>query len=384
MKRINNIFSQIINIDNLRIADKNARKGKKHQYWIKKFDRNSEENLLKLQESLVNHTFTTSKYTHRIIYEPKERRLAKLPYYPDRIVHHAIIQVLESTWYSIFTSDSYACVKKKGILGINKKLRKILQTDKINTQYCLKLDIKKFYDNINHDILKSIIRKKIKDKEVLWLLDDIIDSHEGIPIGNYCSQFFANLYLSYFDHWIKEELHVKYYFRYCDDFILLSDDKKFLWECFWKIKEYLSTLKLELKRNYQVFKIAENNKSNGRGIDFVGFIFYRNQTLIRKSIKRKIIKKAKKIDLNNINEIKQNLCGWFGWLKYSNSVNLTRNIINKQYYDKKLLWRKTSSIRKNRKRKILLSLKYQATQFPNWKRRKTRLRSRSNYCICSS
>lgn len=350
MKRVNNLFNKIVEWDNIVAAEATARKGKAKAYGVKVFDKDPITHLKKIQESLINHSFTTSRYTHRTIYEPKERILAKLPYFPDRIIQHAIIRVLEPIWYSVFTNDSYACIKNKGIMGINRKLRKVLQEDTINTQYCLKIDIRKFYENIDHDILKAIIRKKIKDKDVLWLLDDIIDSHKGIPIGNYTSQFFANLYLSYFDHFVKEVLHVKYYFRYCDDLILLSNSKEFLWDCFRKIKEYLLTLKLEVKPNYQVFKIAKTHKSKGRGIDFIGFIFYRKHTLIRKTIKNRIKRKIKHLDkVLTVKSLKQKLCGWFGWLKYSDSVTLTRTLLDNKYYDQKLLWRKTTNSRKNRK-----------------------------------
>lgn len=351
MKRVNNLFSKITEWDNLIVAEATARKGKAKAYGVKLFDKNPEQHLKQIQKKLINKTFTTSQYTHRTIYEPKERKLAKLPYFPDRIVQHAIIRVLEPIWYSVFTNDSYACVKNKGIMGINRKLRQVLRKDSVNTQYCLKIDIRKFYENIDHDILKAIIRKKIKDKDVLWLLDDIIDSHPGVPIGNYTSQFFANLYLSYFDHYIKEVLRVKHYFRYCDDIILLADSKEFLWYCLRKIKEYLLTLKLEIKPNYQVFKIAETHKSAGRGVDFVGFVFYKKHTLIRKSIKKRIKQKIKHLDkVLTVKSLKQELCGWFGWLKYSDSVTLTRTLLDNKYYDKKLLWRKTTNSRKNRKR----------------------------------
>ena len=159
---------------------------------------------------LKNKTFQTSDYDIFKIYKPKERDIYRLPYYPDRIVHHAVMNILEPVWVSIFTADTYSCIKGKGIHSAVRSLQKALNSDNEGTEYCLKLDIRKFYPTINHDILKDIIAKKIKDKDVLWLLGNIIDSvpdKEGVPIGNYLSQYFANLYLAYFDHWIKE---VKY------------------------------------------------------------------------------------------------------------------------------------------------------------------------------
>ncbi|MDR1338620.1 MAG: RNA-directed DNA polymerase, partial [Prevotellaceae bacterium] len=177
-------------------------------------------NLLKLHETLKAGSFRTSKYTTFTIYEPKEREIFRLPYYPDRIVHHAVMNILEPVWLSIFTADTYSCIKYRGIHATAGKVKKALK-DVEGTAYCLKLDIRKFYPSIDHDILKQIIRRKIKDIRLLALLDEIIDSADGVPIGNYLSQYFANLYLAYFDHYIKETEQVKYYFRYADDIVIL-------------------------------------------------------------------------------------------------------------------------------------------------------------------
>ena len=225
MKRIGNIFPKVVEYENFLLADHKARKNKKHYKEIHDHDKNKEENLHKLQESVVTLTYKTSEYFIFKIYEPKEREIYKLPYYPDRIMHHALMNCLEPIWEKVFIYNSYACRKNKGIHAAVKDLKKVLRRDKEETKYCLKLDIKKFYPSINHDILKAIIRKKLKDKKLLKLLDEIIDSADGVPIGNYLSQYFANLYLAYFDHWIKEVLRVKYYYRYADDIVLLSDDK---------------------------------------------------------------------------------------------------------------------------------------------------------------
>lgn len=161
------------------------------------------------------------------------------------------MNTLEPIWLSIFTKNTYSCIKNRGIHKLVNNLKKALKSDPEGTKYCLKLDIKKFYPSINHDILKQIIRYKIKDEELLQLLDEIIDSAEGVPIGNYLSQFFANLYLAYFDHWIKEILKVIYYFRYCDDITILGSSKEELHEYFLKIQEYLEVnLKLQVKPNW--------------------------------------------------------------------------------------------------------------------------------------
>lgn len=289
MKRYNNLFDKIVNIDNLYLAESKARKNKSHRKDIQEFDLNKDSLLKELHNILVKKIYSTSEYHTFIIKEPKERLIFKLPYYPDRIVHHAIMNIMEPIWLSIFIENTYSCIKHRGIHKALRDVKKALK-DKENTTYCIKLDIKKFYPSIDHGILKDIIRKKIKDKQLLDLLDGIIDSANGVPIGNYLSQFFANLYLTYFDHWIKEIKGIKYYFRYADDIVILHNDKKYLRELFYNMKNYLDTLKLEFKRNYQIFNIED------RGISFVGYVIRHDYVLVRKSIKHNMCKKAYKLN----------------------------------------------------------------------------------------
>lgn len=332
MKRVGNLYDKIISIENLQLADSNARKGKLKSYGVRRHDRNREQNILDLHVSLKNKTFRNSKYDTFKIYEPKERTIFRLPYYPDRIVHHAIMNVLEPIWLSIFTKDTYSCIKGRGIHAAANDLKQVLKTDKINTRYCLKMDITKFYPSINHTILKDIIRRKIKDKDLLWLLDIIIDSAEGVPIGNYLSQYFANLYLAYFDHWLKEEKGVKYYWRYADDMVILSNDKIYLHELLESIRKYLkNNLNLVIKSNYQVFPV------DTRGIDFLGYVFYSDHTLLRKSIKKKFYKRVKQLNkrrsIPTVSEYRKNISAWYGWCKHCNSINLLFNILKEVPYE---------------------------------------------------
>ena len=173
------------------LADSIARKKKLKQYGIIVHDRNREENILNLHESLTNKTYHTSDYSTFTIFEPKEREIFRLPYYPDRIVHHAIMNVLEPIFVANFTADTYSCIKERGIHAASYALRDALK-DVPGTTYYLKFDIRKFYPSIDHTILKQLLRRKFKDKDLLWLLDDIIDSTNGLPIGNYLSQYLAN------------------------------------------------------------------------------------------------------------------------------------------------------------------------------------------------
>ena len=309
-------------MDNLILAYNKARKGKSQQYGVKLFERDVEKSLIELQKELLSLSYKTSKYSVFTIYDPKEREIFRLPF-RDRIVHHAIMNILEPIWTSIFITHSYSCIKGRGIHGVLKHLKRDLKNYE-NTAYCLKLDIRKFYPSIKHDILKSIIRKKIKDNKLIYILDCIIDSAPGVPIGNYLSQFFANLYLSYFDHWMKEEMKVKYYYRYADDIVILAGDKPHLHDLFIKMKQYLSeNLKLEIKKNYQVFPVEK------RGIDFVGYVFFHEHILMRKTIKKRLCRKAAKLNKRKLSakEYKQHIAPNIGWAKHCNSRNLLKTII---------------------------------------------------------
>lgn len=315
MKRINNLYAKIISIENLRLADKKASKGKAKQYGVEVHQKQQETNIFLLHEMLLNKTYKTSPYTTFKVYEPKEMEVYRLPYFPDRITHHAVMNILEPIFVSTFTTDSYSCIKGKGIHAAARAVEKALQ-DKAGTQYCLKMDIKKFYPNIDHEVLKQLLRRKIKDNDLLWLLDEIIDSADGLPIGNYLSQYFANFYLTYFDHWIKEVKLVKYYFRYADDLVILSDNKPHLHELLFEIKQYLNdNLKLIVKDNYQVFPVE------ARSIDFVGYRFYHTHTLLRKSIKQNYARMLVK------NKNSASIASYNGWLKHANCINLKDKLL---------------------------------------------------------
>jgi retron-type reverse transcriptase len=318
MKRVNNLFDQIVSYDNLVIAEKKARKGKLRTRGVVLFDRDPETKLKKLNEILLSGKYHTSEYhTFKMITDNgKEREIFRLPYYPDRIVHHAIMNVMEDIWVNTMTSNTYSCIKKRGIHKAATDVKETL-TKYPELKYCLKLDIKKYYPTIDHDILKAIIRKKVKDKKLLILLDEIIESTSGVPIGNYLSQYFANLYLTYFDHWLKEEKKVTHYYRYADDMVILHQSKEYLNNIFNDIQTYLkANLKLKVKENHQVFPIA------ARGIDFVGYVFYPSHTRLRKSIKKRFAKAVTqhKTDLRTTHS------AYYGWAKHCNCINLIKKL----------------------------------------------------------
>ena len=329
MKRIGNLYDKIISVENLKLADERARKGKQNSYGVQVHDRNRDDNIRNLHKKLSNKTFKTSKYVTFRIFEPKERLIYRLPYYPDRIVHHAVMNILEPIWVSIFTSDTFSCIKGRGIHKAREKVLSAIR-DRESVRFCLKIDIRKFYPSIQHDVLKNIIRRKIKCQDTLLLLDEIIDSVDGVPIGNYLSQYFANLMLTYFDHWIKEVKHVKYYFRYADDMVFFSNDKSKLHRLLQDIKKYLFDLKLDLKGNYQIFPLSHTHRDrSGRGLDFVGYVFYLNEIRMRKGIKKNLCRAtcaANRLYSYSDKKYKQAISSWLGWVKYSDSDYLLNKI----------------------------------------------------------
>lgn len=318
MKRYDYLFNRVCSIENLRIADHKARQGKKRSRGVHLFDRDAEGNLQRLHEMLLSGDYHTSRYTFFQVHDPKERTIARLPYYPDRIVHHAIMNVLEPIFNKLYTADTYACIKGSGSHLARRRIMTALRRDPEGTQYCLKLDIRKYYPSVDHATLKAIVRRKIKDERLLALMDEIIDSAAGLPIGNYLSQTLANVYLAYFDHYVKEQLGVKYYFRYVDDIVILSDSKDDLRRYLAAIQEALTGLKLEVKPNWQIYPVE------ARGIDFLGFVFRHGYVLLRKRIKHNLFRAllhARKV-CRSIRQIRLAVASYIGWLKYTNSQHL--------------------------------------------------------------
>ena len=318
MKRYGNLFEQIVNLDNLLLAHYNARKGKTHYSEVQEIDKDPIFYCEQIQQMLLNNQYIVSNYRIKEIYEPKHRIIHILPYYPDRIIQHAIMQIINPIFESTFISTSYAARKGKGLHEASYKLRQYLQ-DKSNTLYCLQFDIQQFYPSINHNILKLFINKKIKCKQTLNLINIIIDSNNpGIPIGNYISQLFGNIYLNELDHYIKEQLHCKYYIRYCDDGIILDKYKYNLINIKQLISLYLHKIYLTLKSSTIIYP-------SYIGIDFLGYIHYNHYTKLRKSIKLKMIKTLKHIHI--INNPISVIASYKGWLIHCNGKTLYNKYI---------------------------------------------------------
>ena len=378
------LFNSICSMDNLYRAYQNAKSGKGWYKEVKQIEKRPFYYLAGLQYMLKNHLFKTSEYEIFILNEGKKKRdVYKLPFFPDRIAQWAILQVIEPFLVANMTADTYSAIPGKGIQPIVNDLRgyyktkrvdgkkksvwvpSILLSDEENTRYCYKIDLHHYYQSINHEVLKQKFRKVFKDPELLWLLDEIADSintateedlielslsgeievdpNTGIPIGNYMSQYSGNFYLSSFDHWVKEELHVKHYYRYMDDVVIFASSKEELHEIHRKVTAYTRDyLHLNIKGNYQIFP------TKVRGVDFVGYRFFGEYTLLRKStainFKRKMRACRKKME-NNIPPTYSEWCSfnsYKGWLGNCDSYRLSKKYIEplidymQDYYEKEV------------------------------------------------
>lgn len=330
MKRHGNLFDQVISLDNLRAADETARRGKLHSYGVKIHDKNREANILALHEKLKAETYTSSAYSTFKLYKPKEREIARLPYYPDRIVHHAIMRVVTPIWRGLIDRDAYCGIPGRGIQAAADRVKYFLRNYPETCRYCLKIDIRKFYPSVDHDVLKGLIEWKIKDRRLLRLIFDLIDSADGIPIGNHPSIFFALLYFSKLFMWLRQKWMkdngVKILFvDYADDMVFFAPSKPILHKLLADLEAYMAAeLHLEVKANKQIFPIAETHRDkHGRGVDFLGYVFYLKETRIRKGIKKNFaraiagMRKAKKPVSRA--DFLQRAASWWGWCKHSES-----------------------------------------------------------------
>jgi len=340
-----NLYSQIINLKNLILAWRKARKGKTKKVYVIEFEANLRENLLKLQSELKNQSYKPEPLKTFILRDPKTRKISKSAF-PDRVVHHALIRIIESIFDKCFIYDSCANRIGKGnlfaIKRFEKFVNKVSRNGKINgwfnnnqiKGYCLKADIKHYFQEVNHEILISIIKRKIKDDKLIGLIKKIVVNGQnkigvGMPLGNLTSQFFANVYLNELDYFVKHVLKAKYYIRYVDDFVILHSSKEQLKKWKTEIDRFLrEELKLELH--------SEKSKiiSLSKGIDFVGFRNFWNFRLLRKRNIRKMLVRIEQFKEGNLSKEKlsESFQGWNAYAKWANSFKLRINIIRNLFH----------------------------------------------------
>lgn len=321
-------LDSVCNISNFSLASKRAQKGKSKYQEVIEFNSDEENNLKNLSEKVKTRKYTTGSYREKIIYEPKERQIYILSY-PHRIVQHALINLLEPIFVNMFIKDTYACIKGRGMHAASLRTTEFIRQN----EYCLKMDIRKFYPSINHDILYAMFKRKFKDEGLLWLIKDIIYSFPGksnVPIGNLTSQWFGNFYMAELDKYVKEILRIRCYLRYCDDFLLFSNNKEELRNAKFAIIKFLKEeLDLELSK-CDLFPVS-------RGVDFVGYRHFRDYLLLRKSTAKRnkkklpIVYEKYKKGIISADEFRSILDSIIGWAEFANCHNYLVSIKAYEY-----------------------------------------------------
>lgn len=337
-------YSNLISIENLFQAWGEFRKGKSKKKDVQIFERNLEDNLFDLHRRLKDKTYEHGNYHSFYVNDPKQRHIHKAKV-ADRVVHHLLYTFLYKLLDSSFIFDSYSCRLNKGTHKAVKRLEKFarkVSKNYANNCWALKCDIKKFFASVDHEILLNLLKKKIKDENVLWFLNEVIESFsakstlasqglslrscQGIPLGNLTSQIFANIYLNELDQFIKHKLKIKYYLRYADDFIFLSCYKDTLQRSIATIGEFIKEkLRLELHPKKIIFRKLE------WGIDFLGYIVLPFYILPRTKTKIRIFKKLKeKVGGKNFN---QSLQSYLGYLKHAKSYKIGQKLKREVLFD---------------------------------------------------
>lgn len=341
MKRINNIYDVNCTYSKLYEAYLICKRGKTSRLDVILFSLDLEKNLIDILNDLKNETYTFSNYKLFYVYEPKKRKILAATF-KDRIVHTWYVNnVILPYFVPSFINTSYACIKGKGMHKAAKDVRKGLYicSKMYSSPYVLKMDVTKFFENICRDIVYELVKRKIKDKKVLNLTRKILDSSSnydnfldgkigyGLPIGNYTSQLFANIYLNELDKYIKEELKVKLYYRYMDDMVLLLPDKDIAKYYLLAISSFLKDrLKLSLNSKTQIFKLNQ-------GVNFCGYKINITGLRLRNKGKKKLVKKLKWIRYNFrngklcINDAKKYFAGHLGYIAHANIYGITKKYL---------------------------------------------------------
>ena len=333
-KTLKNKYYEKLTYEKLMEAHIKSRKGKGNRKEIIMFNLKQEEYIMWLLEKLKNKTYKHGGYTTFYVTEPKLRKIEKSRYI-DRIVHRWLVDnFLKPAFIPQLINTTYACIEERGMhkacLDVQKTMKRC--TNKWGKYYILKMDVAKYFDNINKEILLEILKRKIKDKNILWLINEILYAQKrekGLEIGYYTSQIFANIYLNEIDQYIKHKLKIKYYFRYMDDSILLVETKKEAIIALEKIKKYLKeNLQLELNSKTQIFK-------NKQGVNFCGYKINEQRLKIRDKGKRKLKKKIKKLKQQikegeiTSKEAYRYLAGHMGYIKIADTYTLEEKLFYK-------------------------------------------------------
>lgn len=326
-KELINVYDELCSYENLEIAFNRARRGKTLKRYVIEFEEKLKENLLQLRSELIMQTYEPKPLKTFILRDPKTRKISKSAF-RDRVVHHAICNIIEPVFDKRFIFDSYANRLTKGTLNAVKRFDEFKRkVSKNNTTRCyvLKADIKSYFDTVNHQILIELLSNRIKDQRLMWLIKKILANHKGehenkgMPLGNLTSQFFANVYLNELDQFVKHKLRAQYYIRYVDDFAILHQSSTVLDEYKSKIDEFLR-LKLDLKLHPDKSQVLKLEK----GIGFLGFrVFYNHKLLVQKNMRKfeKNMEKMKYEYLDGKIDREKVIEKFEGWLAYASHAN---------------------------------------------------------------
>jgi retron-type reverse transcriptase len=321
MKTYKKLWDEFISKENFNIAAIKAVKSKKAKKTVQRFLNNREVLLEKLRQDVIHGRYKTSPYRTFIIFEPKQRIIYNLPLYPDHILHHALINVLGPIWQKMFIRDSYACIPGRGLHAASHRTMDFMRRNK----YVLQCDIRKFYPSIDHKIMMDIVAKKIKDRRILRILQDVVWSVGGdknLPIGNLTSQWMGNVYLNELDHFVKQQLRWRDYMRYCDDFCLYGNDKQVLWKMAEKIEDFARE-----NLNLVFSKCFIRKTSNG--IAFIGYKHFKTHIVLRQWTARKIRRRI--INIINHHDRGDHAIGQiaaaYGWAKWACSFNYRKSLL---------------------------------------------------------
>ncbi len=337
-KKYDNLFDKIVDEKNFDDAYKKTQKAQlKYKISALKFSEDLTDNLNRLRNSLIDGSYKPGNYHSFMVHEPKER-IIFAPEFEDKIVQHTINNVLRDIYENCFIYDSYACIRGKGTHKAVERIQHFIRRSKWESpdSYFVKVDISKFFYNIDRQILKSILRKKIKCERTLWLLDALIDSSPGeigLPLGNLTSQLFANIYLNELDQFCKRILKVKHYIRYADDMVMIVRNKNVAKDVLSEIREYTSK-RLNLTLHPYKSKIFPEKQ----GVNAIGFKSWSTHRLLRNDCKKKVKRKVKAmprlIENGRMSREKaeQMLNSWLGHARHGNSFNFIMGMLMKRSY----------------------------------------------------
>lgn len=345
MKRVGHLWDQITSFDNLFLAAHRASKRKRFKSYVLEFNFDIERELINIQNQLLERSYVPGDYRTFEIFEPKRRMISAAPF-RDRVVHHALCNVIQPIFEKSFISDSYA--NRTGY-GTHRALRRFTEFAR-SSKYVLQCDIQRYFPSIDHEILKQLMRRKIKCRDTLWLLDTIIENsneqeprniyfegddlftpferRRGLPIGNLTSQFFANVYLNGLDHFVRENLRIGKYVRYVDDFSLFHNDRRVLEEARVEIENFLTQFRL------QIHKVKSQLFETRIGANFVGFRVLPDTIRVRSDNLRRARWRLRKMQSEfdegslEVDKLKDRLCSWIAHLKHGDTFQLRSSVFS--------------------------------------------------------